>query len=107
MSRIGNWITAEGDRLRVAGADQRETITCNLKRAKLFRAGGLSADAWSILNNIRYEANQSGDFDLQQAAESLMDEIDASGELSLSDQSEKIIDESLERQRGFGPSGDA
>jgi hypothetical protein len=100
-TRVANWIDAENARLVEAGADQRATIECNLRRAKLFRAGGLAAEAWDMLNDVRYEANQSGDSDLFQAAEALIGEIERSGELGLSDQSEKRIDEALERQRGY------
>jgi hypothetical protein len=100
--RIANWVDAEEARLKEIGADQRATTESNIKRAKLYRAGGFSAEAFDFLNDVRYEANQAGDLDLMQVAEDMLDEIERSGELAASDQSEKRIDESLERQRGYG-----
>jgi hypothetical protein len=58
----------------------RANIECNVKRAKLYAAAGLTAEAWNVLESVREQAvNEKAD-DLYDEAMRIMDDIDTSKE---------------------------
>ena len=55
----------------------RANIELNVKRAKLYFAAGLKAEAWDILESVRIQAMNENENTLYVEAMKIMDEIDA------------------------------
>ncbi len=74
------WIEAEAAKAKEANTS-RANIELDLKTAKLYRAARFTMQAWDSLEAVRQQAHNEGEADLLAAANGMMDEMEASGEV--------------------------